>query len=231
MPASLTKHLAVLLATGALFSASCLSSAQEERLTRMSEAISELARHQRESDALNAGRIDTEVSRIWGKLNCNDEQVRTFIKECESADSTVCSDSGLASALAFMNSQAVVTMYLRPDLGVRSLQPVRQGQLLGLTDLRFLFPSTRFLILAQPRSDSQAHQDEAEKIGRQLLRYIRTELKIPPRTPIIGPRILPCKLKQEQLRFYGSRLHMPQVNEPTEKEPRVRLWLYRTDCL
>lgn len=229
MPRALTRRVAFLAGSVSLLSA-CMPAGLEQRLTRMEEAIGEISRNQRDAETNFNNRLDTEVSRIWGKLNCTNEQVRTFIKECESADSPVCSDAGLASALDFMTSQAVVTMYLRPDLGIRSLQPVRQGQLLGLADLRFLFPSTRFLILVQPRSDTQAHQDEAEKIGRQLLRYIRTEMHIPPRTMIIGPRVLPCKLKQEQLRHYGSRLHLPQVNEPTDKEPRVRLWLYRTDC-
>lgn len=229
MPRTLIPVAVGLFGAVSLLSA-CMPAAPDPRLASIEQSISELARHQRELEALFNSRIDQETSRIWGKLNCTNEQVRTFIKECESSDSPVCSEAGLASALTFMNTQAVVSMFLRPDLGIDSLQPVRKGQLLGLTDIRFLFPSTKFLILMQPRSDEQVHQDEAEKIGRQLLRYIRTELKVPSHTRIIGPRILPCKLKQEQLRFYGSRLHLPQINEPTDKEPRVRVFLFRTDC-
>lgn len=230
MPRALTRAIALLIGAAPLLSGCAPAVDFEPRLKRMEEAIGELARQQRDSDAQTQNRIDTEVVRIWGKLNCNNEQVRTFIKECENGDSQVCSDAALASALSFMNTQAVVTVYLRPDTGIKSLQPVRVGQLLGLTDARFLFPSTRFLILTQPRSDDQPHQDEAEKVGRQLLRFVRTELKVPTHFRIIGPRVLPCKLKQEQLKFYGGRLHLPQVNEPTDKEPRVRIWIFRTDC-
>ena len=229
MPRALSRAAACLLGA-VICGAACMPAGPDPRIAGIEQSISELARHQRELEAMFSSRIDHEASRIWGKLNCTNDQVRTFIKECESSDSPVCSDAGLASALTFMNTQAVASMFLRPDLGMDSLQPVRKGQLLGLTDTRFLFPSTKFLILMQPRSDSQAHQDEAEKIGRQLLRYVRTELKVPSHVRIIGPRILPCKLKQEQLRFYGGRLHLPQINEPTDKEPRVRVFLFRTDC-
>lgn len=171
-----------------------------------------------------------EVRRIWAKMNCQDVRVRDFIRECEDSDSANCSEGALANALVFMNSQPYVSLFMRPTDKSKNVSSVRHGQFTLLLDLRELHPSTRLLILVQPRGDSAELQAEAMQLGREVHKYLKEEVGLPNWVKLLGPRTLPCNLKQHQLRSYMRRLDVTQVGEPTEKEPRVRLWAFRTDC-
>lgn len=174
---------------------------------------------------------DSEIRKLWAKWHCNNQQVMDFIKECENPNSPVCSDAALAAnALKFMDLQASAVIYLRPGQGIKGLHPTRHGQLLQLCDSRFQTPSTRYLILAQPRGESSTDQDEALSLGREVLKYLRSDIGLPKLVPILGPKLVPCKLKAEQLKLYSRRVDQPMVGEPKANEPRVRLWVYRTDC-
>lgn len=168
--------------------------------------------------------------KIWSRLNCKEQKVYDFLKQCEGNDSQVCSDTALAAALNFMDTQPFAVVYLRPDVGIKGLHPVRKGQLLQLSDPRTQSQSTRYLILVQPRGETPGDQEEALAAGRDLLRYLRTDITLAKNIPIIGPSLLPCKLKQEQLRHYTRKVDLPQIGEPQSDEPRLRFWVFRTDC-
>lgn len=160
---------------------------------------------------------------------CSSEEVRAFMKECESG-SNLCAEKGLGNAMAFMDSQIYISFYLRPDEGIKSLHSVRRGQLIGHTDQRFTHPSTRYLILVQPRSDSAEHITEAGKIGDQVWRFLKSEMPLGKYLRILDPRILPCKMKREHVSRYLRKLDKAQKGEPDEGEPRLRVFVFRTDC-
>lgn len=173
---------------------------------------------------------DIDNRKVWSRLNCKEQKVYDFLKQCEGNDSQTCSDTALAAALNFMDTQPFAVVYLRPEVGIKGLHPVRKGQMLQLSDPRTQTQSTRYLILVQPRGETPNDQEEALGAGRELLRYMRTDITLAKNIPIIGPSLLPCKLKQEQLKHYGRRVDLPQIGEPQSNEPRLRLWVFRTDC-
>jgi hypothetical protein len=175
-------------------------------------------------------RILSGERRIWGRLECTNHTVAEFIDSCKKEGSLSCSEQSLAAALSFMTSQAYASLYLRSREGLEGLLPLRRGQLSMLADLQFLHPSTKLLVLIQPESESEPHQREAEKLGRELVRWMRASLKVPDWVQILGPRTLPCKLKQEQLSGFVRRFDRPVLTEPTEKEGRLRIFVFRTDC-
>lgn len=208
--------------------------ALEKRLERLEQRQQELSNKLAETEIVLT-RVqhfyEFEVRRIWAKISCQDVRVRDFIHECEqSPDSPNCSEGALANALVFMNSQPYVSLYMRPGDKSKNISSVRHGQFTLLLDLRELHPSTRLLILVQPRGESLELQREAMQLGREVYKYLREEVGLPGWVQLLGPRTLPCQLKQHQLRSYTRRLDVIQPGEPTEKEPHIRIWAFRTDC-
>lgn len=173
---------------------------------------------------------DQDNRKVWSRFNCKERNVYEFLKQCEGGESATCTESSMAAALSFMDSQPFSVIYLRPEIGIRGLHPVRKGQLLQLSDMRSQTQSTRYLILVQPRGETPEDQAEALAGGRELLKYLRTDINLPKLVQVIGPTLLPCKLKMEQLKHYGRRVDLAQIGEPQANEPRLRLWVFRTDC-
>lgn len=181
---------------------------------------------------------DTELKRLaaenetqWSKMNCNSEDVRDFLKACEQGDGSQCSPKAIDGAMAFLDKQDYVTLYLRPDQRAFMMTALRRGLLIKLTRRNYLFPTTRFLIIVQPRgSDDQVYQEEARRVGEDISQFMRYELKLPQNRPILGPHLLPCKSKVNWIAHYGDRYDVPQPNEPQDKNNRVRVWIFRTDC-
>lgn len=202
--------------------------AQVEHLSgEVASLKGQLARSREELEQYRSS-SSLEINTIWGRIECSNERIRRFLNECEKGSET-CSEEGLANALAFMDSQAHTTMYVSPG---GPLQPVlfRKGHLGMLTDNRYLHPTTRFLVVVQPRGDGAEMDREAKKIGDETKEYLRREFRVPSGVKIIGPLALPCSLKAEQLKSYRSRNDRPRFDEPTEKEGRLRVWVFRTDC-
>jgi hypothetical protein len=75
-----------------------------------------------------------EPNAIWALLKCNDERVKNFLAECEKG-SDICSEEGLANALAFMESQEKATLYLRVGAKIDPV-PYRRGRISFLTEPR-----------------------------------------------------------------------------------------------
>lgn len=173
--------------------------------------------------------IEHEVRAIYARLNCTNSQVAEFLAECES-DSEVCSPKGAENALQFMSSQPYVTLYLVPDQGIKSITLIRKGQLTLLAEPKNLHPSSRLLVLVQPREDTTQSETEAIEVGRGVSRYLRTEIKVSRGYRILGPKALPCKIKAEKLNRYLGRLDRVGPGEPPDASQRVRVWVFRTDC-
>lgn len=174
---------------------------------------------------------EMEIRKLWGEVNCGDQHVRDFLRECQQdPDSSACSDEALGKAMAFMNTQPYVSLLLRPSESAGGVTAVRRGQLMTLMDIKDLHPSTKVLLLIQPRGERPELYDEARRIGNAVSQYLHTEIGLPKFVPLLGPRTLPCNLKQEQLRRFSKRLDAEQPGEPGYREPRVRVWVFRTDC-
>lgn len=202
----------------------------ERRLTQLEQDKVEERRRREAADAAREEQFDIEVRKIWGKLYCDSDQVRDFLKACENSDSASCSEQGLAQALGFMGSQPSVSFYMRPGTTGKDIHSIRHGQLAQLTDLRHTHPSTRYLVLVQPQSDGDTHQKEAQLVGREIIKLLRSEFGVSAKATHLGVRTLPCRLKAEQLKQYTRSYDQPKVGEPKSNESRIRVWVFRTDC-
>lgn len=184
-------------------------------------------------DKLDRERVlrEAEVRRVASHVECHNDKVRDFIKECEEG-SEVCTEQGLANAFRFMITQPYVQIYLKPRIGIDSLVATRKGQLATMGDPKNWLPSTRFLVLVQPRSESREHYDESLRLGREVQRYLLNELFTEEKgVRILGPKVLPCKMKAEELNQHiRGKLDLPIKGEPTRSEASVRVWVFRTDC-
>jgi hypothetical protein len=131
-----------------------------------------------------------------------------------------------------MITQPYVTMYLRPEGGVKGLGATRKGQLATMGDSKSWLPSTRFLVLVQPRGEAPEHREEALRVGREVQRYLGNDLFKDERgIKILGPKILPCKMKADEVaQHVRSKFDAPVKGEPTGQQPAVRLWVFKTDC-
>lgn len=159
-----------------------------------------------------------EINTLWGRMECGNDRVRRFLSECERGSDT-CSEEGAANALAFMDSQAHTTLYVRNQ---GPIQPVafRVGHLSMLTELRNIHPTTRFLVLVQPRLEGAEYEQEARRVGHDAVTYLRSAFKIPSNVKVVGPVALPCKLKAEQLKSYMSRRSTAQWRSFRERTPK-----------
>jgi hypothetical protein len=163
-------------------------------------------------------------------MNCNKEDVRDFLKACEEGGGDECSPKAIDGAMSFLDSQDYVSIYLRPGQRAFMMAPLRRGQLIKLTRRNYLFPTTRFLIIVQPRGELDAQLEEARRIGEDVSQFLRYDLRLPENRPVLGPYIRPCKSKEKWISHYGDRYDLPQASEPQKKEERIRIWCFRTDC-
>lgn len=212
--------------------------ATRQDIADLKAAIRDLEARDNEKNKLLNDKLDREkmlrevdMRRVSSHVECHNDKVRDFIKECEEG-SDVCSEQGLANAYRFMITQPYVQIYLKPRAGIDSLVATRKGQLTTMGDPKNWLPSTRFLVLAQPRSESGEHREEALRLGREVQRYLVNELFAEEKgVRILGPKILPCKMKADELNQHvRGKLDLPVKGEPTGKDASVRLWVFRTDC-
>ena len=212
--------------------------ATRQDIADLKQAITDLESRQNTKIKLLEERLEREktmreldVRRVASHVECHNDRVKDFIKECEEG-SEVCSEAGLANAFRFMITQPYVQIYLKPRAGIDSLVATRKGQLATMGDPKNWLPSTRFLVLVQPRTESSEHRDEALRLGREIQRYLVNELFAEEKgVRILGPKILPCKMKAEELNQHiRGKLDLPIKGEPTRAEASVRAWVFRTDC-
>ena len=200
------------------------------RIAKLEQNIAELSNKQKQDKAELEKRLTEENKELWTKVSCNSEKVRDFLQACKDGEGGECSTKAIDGAMAFLDSQHYVTIYVKPNLVAASVIALRRGQLLELIKPLYMHPTTRFLIIVQPRSDDQLHQAEAEQAGSEVSQYLRFTVRLPGNRETLGPYILPCKNKANWINHYGTRYDMPQPGEPPEKENRIRVWVFRTDC-
>lgn len=230
-----TRSLTPFLLLLGLTSASCYAAEISDLKTQVSELTKQLAfqAEQREDLATKLDQLNSywenKIREVFSKISCTDSRVADFLAECESG-SDVCSPKGGENALFFLHTQEYATQYLDPVLGAKSMTLIRKGHLGFITEPKKMLPSTRFLIMAQPRAEGEQANKEALEVGRSVLKFIRSENMIDRSHRILGPKLLPCKIKAEKLSQYVGRLDRVQVGEPTDPKQRVRVWVIKTDC-
>jgi hypothetical protein len=192
-------------------------------------------------------KIDQLTQLYYHDKLCKSGKVAQFLSAVAVGSPTACAPLKLEEALRFMSNQPVAFAVLRipsdksnRPSGLSSLHPGREDYLRTvLLNPDELYPSTRLLILYQAHADTPEAAAYAREVAKAFLNMTRSDL-LPMEhrnMPILGPYPLPCVLKSEealkQLYSSGSlaKLSESLPTEPTGKEPRIRIWIYRTDCL
>jgi hypothetical protein len=177
----------------------------------------------------------------WSEKICqkSKDKITSFVNGLQKGTPEVCMPMEVEKALAFMSSQPVAYVYLDKTSRLSSLHPARKGYIQNsLLKEENIHPSTRILIVVQPYSDTSAAILDSQALGQTMADTIRSWLPTTPnRTlPILGPYLLPCNLQSEAALakiYTGSqftKLNETLPGEPTAKQPRVRIWIFRTDC-
>lgn len=175
---------------------------------------------------------------LWSDRLCNSTKnafsgkISEFISQVQAGIPGVCTASNLETALIFMNNEPYVTAYFRPGDNMERLHLTRRGYLQNrLLEHRYLHSSTRLLLLVQPAEENEASRNQAMDLGKEFSELVRTKMlpaEKPPR--VLGPHLLPCRLRTEIRRVYHGKLDDPLPTEPREGTPMIRIWLFRTDC-
>ena len=173
---------------------------------------------------------DEQIRLLWSQVRCDQERVREFLHGCQQGDQATCTPGSGANALAFMNSQPYVLIHMKSGGNVRRMHSTRRGELMQIVGRHNVHPSTRYLVLVQPRSDKPEDTREATSMADTLIHEMRVTLKVAPGVDVLGPYLLPCKLKRDQVQSYGGQYDRPLPNEPSSSEPHIRLWVFSTDC-
>lgn len=175
-------------------------------------------------------RLELEVRWIWSDRLCKSGKIAEFVGQLQAAVPEVCTPTSLETSLFFMNNNPYAITYLRPSEGIAGLHPSRRGRLKELLEPRSIHRSTRLVVLVQPHEETSAGSAKAFQIGEAFAAVVRTEMLKGQKVPVLGPFLLPCRLKSEIKRTYNKPLDRPFYGEPDEKEPRVRIWLFISDC-
>lgn len=175
-------------------------------------------------------------AQYFREKTCKNPKLSDFLAAVAHNDPEICRPIEFDKALLFMKSQASCIVYLQPAAGLSSLHPARQAFLLDdLLKPEQLHPSSRLLILVQPHGETPAERDAALAIARSLQGKIQSEF-LPPGfrgMEILGPHLLPCSLRNETAvqRLYNNDIAIvPLLGEPQGKQPRIRIWIFRSDC-
>lgn len=202
-----------------------------------SEWLERENKHQLEHQRLQTAFQDLEV-----RFD-NDRRERSTEKYCKEKDSKVaefvrtlqaglpgtCTNTSIQSSLLFMRTQPYSISNLRPNERIKDLHPARLGQLRELIEPQKIHPSTHLIVLLQPSTESTAAEQEAIQLGKALVPVLANEAHSPTLS-ILGPFLLPCQLRGVPKRLYNRQEDAPLPNEPGEGMPRVRIWVFRTDC-
>jgi hypothetical protein len=167
---------------------------------------------------------------MWTQQLCKSGKIAEFVSEVQAGIPGVCSAGSLETALIFLNNLPYATAIFRTGLSNIVLPLSREGQLRDLLDPHNLHPSTRLLILVQPSDESEAAQSEALTTGTKYLSVMRSLVPTQSKLRLLGPFLLPCRLRGEVSRRYQGPMDSPVPGEPADKIKRIRVWAFRTDC-
>ncbi len=170
-----------------------------------------------------------------GKKNEFNSRITEFIRELEKGTPGVCQPGPLEDGMRTLGSQPYANAYFRPAESIKDIRLPRKGHLLTLLDPRYIRASTRFLILVQPEEvkeekDTPAANSRALRLGEQYKELIGKLSPTIDARSIIGPFLLPCRLRPDVSRRFQGPMDVTLPDEPAEDKPRIRVWCVRTDC-
>lgn len=187
---------------------------------------------------------ENDMRTLSSETYCKSGKVAAFVTELKNGNPEVCSTASVANALFFMKSQAYGIVYMEPRIGIASMRPARRGQISELVEPEKIHASSRLVVLVQPQQETEEGQRRALELGREFVVEVLRKALPPPReprpsdppgtsareVPILGPFLLPCKLRGEVLKQYTRAIDHPIPGEPSEGKPTVRVWVFKTDC-
>ena len=218
-----------LLVCGLLLHSGCLQDEVRALRRNEQEILRQLAEVKADQQQLVA-RVENEARAMWTQQLCKSGKIAEFVSEVQAGIPGVCSAGSLETALIFLNNLPYATAIFRTGLSNIVLPLSREGQLRDLLDPHNLHPSTRLLILVQPSDESEAAQSEALTTGTKYLSVMRSLVPTQSKLRLLGPFLLPCRLRGEVSRRYQGPMDSPVPGEPADKIKRIRVWAFRTDC-
>jgi outer membrane murein-binding lipoprotein Lpp len=218
------------VAVVALVFCGCVSADTLQALQHDQEQLSREIQDLRADVRKLEAHIENESRRMWSQQLCRNGKTAEFIAEVQAGLPGTCSAGSLATALLFLNTLPYSTAIFRPGVETLRLPLSREGQLRDLLDPHNLHPSTRFLILVQPSHESDAAHAEALATGTKYLAAMRALVPAGKSLQVLGPHLLPCRLRNDVTRRYQGPMDNPVPGEPAEKSARIRVWAFRTDC-
>ena len=164
-----------------------------------------------------------------GKNNEFNSRIAQFIREVEKGVPGTCAQGPMEDALNFIGTQAYANQYFRPTENIAAIRTARTGYLAKFLDPKFFHPSTRLLILVQPEDETAPGHARAMQLGGEFKDLI-TQIAPGRDLRILGPHLLPCRLRKEVERRFQGPMDATLKGEPSEGTPRIRVWCFRTDC-
>lgn len=210
VPASLTQQLAQ----------------QDTRMREMKRALEDLTVQLH----LLSARLENETRVLWSNRLCKSGKIAEFIADVQRTSPAVCAPGSLETSLMYMNTQAYVLSYLDLKEGLASLHMGRRGQLRELVDPVHMHPSTRLLILVQPSGETEESQRAALELGENFVGLLRAQIAGGQPLRVLGPHLLPCRLKSEIMSRYRAPFDRPLPTELRDGSPYIRVWTFRSDC-
>lgn len=157
-------------------------------------------------------------------------KIAEFIGEVEATVPEACTEVNLENSMTFMRTQAYANAFFRPTESVEAMHVARREYLLDLLAPKRIHPSTRLLVLVQPAEETETSRRAAVQLGEQFREMLRTKIAPQRELRILGPHLLPCRMRKEIYRIFSGPMDVTLPNEPKEGTPRVRIWLFLTDC-
>jgi hypothetical protein len=164
-----------------------------------------------------------------GKNNEFNTRISQFIREVEKGVPGTCAQGPMEDALHFIGTQAYANQYFRPNENISAIRTARTGYLLKFLDPNFFHPSTRLLILVQPEDETPPAHRRALQLGEEFRNLIK-QLAPGRELRMLEPHLLPCRLRKEVERRFQGPMDATLKGEPAEGTPRIRIWVFRTDC-
>lgn len=190
-----------------------------------------------------AGQVENLERAWWSEKFCKPEKgekgeknfkfgarIAEFLGQVQASVPEVCTEGSLESSLIFMNSQPYANAYFGRNAGTDSIHVARREQLIDLIAPKYVHPSTRFLVLVQPAEETKDAREAALQFGKKFIDMLQREIAPQRDLRLLGPHLLPCRMRQEVRRLFRSAMDATLFGEPVEGTPRIRVWVFRSDC-
>lgn len=200
--------------------------AQQRQIADLKETNQRLAIQQ---EILEREWFNKEYCRA-GKNNEFASRISQFIRELQKGIPGTCAAGPLQEALYFLRTQSYANSYFGPTEGINAIRTARTGQLLKMLDPKWFHPSTQLVVLVQPEDETEAGHRRGLQLGEEFKEMVR-RLAPSRELRILGAYLLPCRLRKEVERQFTGPMDITLPEEPTQDRPRIRIWLFRTDCV